>query len=188
MIFGQYKVYSVLTLFAIVSWFMADFFDEEITVETVIVDHSPDYFSVNYYKKEMTKQGLLKNELIADKMTHYADDGRTHLDNPVMTLYNSELPPWVIQSEKGILEADRDHLLLAGQVAITRSRSKKTSAIEINTSDLYVQLSISHAKTKQWAEVIDGANRTEGVGMETVFVDPIKLKFLSKVKGRYVFN
>ena len=105
-----------------------------------------------------------------------------------MTLHNSDTPPWIIRSEAGILAADGDNLLLKGQVFISRDAMKKRNSFKINTSNLRVKLSISYAETDEWAEIIDGRNRTEGVGLESTFVDPVRLKFLSRVKGRYEFN
>ncbi|MCK4841152.1 MAG: LPS export ABC transporter periplasmic protein LptC [Methylococcales bacterium] len=186
--FAEYRIYLILFVLGVTSWILADFFDEQAKVDKKIVSHSPDYFSVNYYKKEMDIDGLVKNELNADKMIHYSDDGKTHLENPVMTLHNSDASPWVIKSKTGILEADGDHLLLAGDVFISRARAKKLKPFIINTSELRVKLSTSYAETDQWGEIIDNPNRTEGVGLQATFVKPVKIKFLSKVKGRYEFN
>jgi lipopolysaccharide export system protein LptC len=188
MTFSQYKIYLILFVLALVSWFLSSLFDEEELAEVVIAEHSPDFFSLDYYKKEMTSEGVVKSELNADKMTHYSDDGTTHLENPVMTLHNPDVPPWIIKAETGILEADKDHLFLTGKVYINREGSKQSKSFEINTSNLQVQLSISYAETVDWAEIIDGLNNTQGVGMETFFVDPVRIKFLSKVKGRYEFK
>ena len=185
---GQYRVYLVLFVLVISSWFLVDLFEQEETEVTQIVDNSPDYFSTGYYKKEMAENGLAKNELIADKMTHYSEDKTTHLVSPIMTLHDSDMPPWIIRSETGVLEADGDNLLLAGKVFISRESMKKRNAFQLNTSNLRVKLSTSYAKTDEWAVIIDGRNRTEGVGLESTFVDPIRLKFLSRVKGRYEFN
>lgn len=188
MTFDQYKVYLVLCVFAVASWFLSSHFDEEEKKQVAAVAHSPDFFSSGYYKKEMTDNGLVKSELNADKMTHFSDDGTTHLEKPVMTLHNPDVPPWIIRAEGGVLEADKDHLLLSGNVYINREESEGNKSFEINTSNLQVQLSISYADTVEWAEVIDGSNNTQGIGMETFFVDPVRIKFLSNVKGRYEFK
>jgi lipopolysaccharide export system protein LptC len=188
MSFNQYKVYLILFILALASWFLSSLFDEDEHKEFVVAAHSPDFFSSNYYKKEMDAEGLVKSELNADKMTHYSDDGTTHLENPVMILHNPDVPPWIIKAKNGILEADKDHVFLEGGVNIDREGHEKSKAFTINTTNLQVQLSISYAETKEWAEVIDGSNNTQGVGMETFFVDPVRIKFLSKVKGRYEFK
>jgi len=188
MTFSQYRVYFVLFFLVISSWFLADIFEIKQVTKVKVVDHSPDYFSTGYYKKEMDIRGLIKSELTAEKMIHYGDDETTHLEKPVMTLYNEDIPPWVIRSETAILEADGDHLQLVGKAVISRAGMKKLRPFKMNTSDLRVKLSTSYAETNQWAEIIDDRNRTEGIGVEIVFIDPVRLKFLSRVKGRYVFN
>jgi len=188
MIFSQYGVYLVLAVLMAGSWLLADFFEEELKEPVTLVAHSPDYYSNGYYKKEMTQQGLLKNELTADKMIHYSDDGKTYLAQPVMTLYNSDTPPWVIRSKKGVLEADGDHLQLVGKVNITREGTKDIRAFVLNSLDMKVKLSTSYAETKKWAEIIDAQNRTQGIGLKITFTEPVRINFLSKVKGRYEFN
>jgi len=186
--FDQYRVQLVLFFLLLGSWFLADIFDQKQGKEFVAANHSPDYFSVGYYKKEMSLRGFTKSELTADNLIHYIDDGTTHLENPVMTLYNPDKPPWNIKSSSGVLAADGDHLLLSGKVFINREGTKKQAPFDINTSELRVKLSINYAETDQWAELIEGTNRTEGIGMNAIFVEPVQIKFLSKVKGRYEFN
>jgi len=185
-----YRVYLVLLVLAAGSWWLASLFEPKKAKKVTVIDHSPDYFSQGYQKQEMDAMGQLKTELIADKMTHYSDDGTTHLDNPTMTLYhsNSLVPPWLIHAQKGLLEADHDHLLLGGKVRIERQANQQYKALTIITSDLQVKLSTSRAKTHHWAMIKDSKNSTQGVGFEAKFSQPIKLKFLSKVKGRYVFH
>ncbi len=185
---GQYKVYFVLLFLAISSWFLADIFEAKNVEKVKVEDHTPDYFSTGYYKKEMAEDGLIKSELIADKMIHYSDDETTHLENPVMTLYNPSVPPWIIKSETAVLEADGDHLQLLGKVFISRASTKKLRLFKLNTSKMKVKLSTNYAETNQWAEIIDDKNTTKGVGLEITFKEPVRIKFLSKVKGRYVFN
>lgn len=185
---SQNRVYFVLFLLVISSWFLADLFEPKEVVKAPVVDHSPDYFSQGYYKKEMDKEGLLKNELTADKMIHYSDDETTHLEKPVMTLHSADVPPWVIKSETAILEADGDHLQLMGKVNISREGTENLRPFVLNSSKMRVKLSTSYAETEQWAEIIDAQNTTQGIGLEITFTEPVRINFLSKVKGRYVFN
>ncbi|MCK5828874.1 MAG: LPS export ABC transporter periplasmic protein LptC [Methylococcales bacterium] len=184
----QIRIYSILFIVGIGSWLAAYFFEVKQISEVVAVDHSPDYFSTDYTKKEMDQNGMLKSELYTAKMIHYGDDKTTELDHPVMTLYNSEAPPWIIKSQGGWLAADRNHLLLTGKVFISREETENNTLFKINTSELKVTLSTNFATTANWAELIDGSNRTEGIGLAAVFVEPLKIKFLSHVKGRYEFN
>lgn len=188
----QIQIYAALLILGAGSWIIAYLVEEKEAAEFTIASHSPDYFSEGYSKRETDQYGVIKNELFATKMTHYSDDGKTHLDNPLMTLYSATnqetTPPWVIKSDTGILEPDGDHLLLAGDVYISRNKAKDYRLFKINTSELWVTLSSSFAETSEKATLIDGPNKTKGLGFEMNFADPIKIKFLSNVRGRYVFN
>lgn len=180
----KYQLYVYVTAAALFSWWLQQLYEQR-AVELDVAANSPDFFSTGYYKREMDLQGVPKSELIAEKMLHYKADGSTHLEKPVMTLYNPNAAPWVIQSDSGIMAADGDNLQLNGKALINREASKGSSALKINTSDLRVKLSSHYAETSAWAEIISPPNRSEGIGMEVTFVSPIQLKLLSKVKGRY---
>lgn len=170
------------------SWLMAELSVEEDSTVAVVVENSPGYFSHNYSKREIDAQGILISHLQAKKMIHYSDDGTTHLHSLLMSFFNTDESPWLIESEIGVLQADKDHLLLSGNVTIEKEKYLNDRPFKINTSDLLVTLSTSFASTLQWAELIDGVNVTQGIGFEMKFSEPVKLSFLSNVKGRYVFK
>lgn len=181
----EFRLYLIVAVAALLSWGLVRW-HEERDVQIKIAENSPDFFSSGYYKKEMDGEGLPKSELLADKMLHYAADGSTHLEKPVMTLYNNTgQSPWVIKADSGIMAADGDNLQLNGQTFINREPSKGVTALTVNTADLRVKLSSHYAETSAWAEIISPPNKTTGSGMEVTFVSPIHLKLLSKVKGRY---
>jgi len=181
----ELRLYLIVAAIALLSWGLARW-NEERDVTLKIAENSPDFFSTGYYKKQMDSEGLPKNQLLADKMQHFKADGATHLEKPLMTLFNNTgAAPWLIKAENGIMAADGDNLQLMGQTNINREASKSASALTINTSNLHVKLASNYAETPEWAEIISSPNKTSGTGMEVTFVSPIHLKLLSKVQGRY---
>lgn len=180
--------YFYLLIIAAVSWSLVKLAGLEETNRVPVPPHSPDYFSKGYTKWEMTDLGLLKSKLTANEMIHYSDDGTTHTLNPLMVFQNRKTPPWIIKSETGILSADGKDLLLNGKVTIDRAGADGVRELRINTSNLKVKPETSHAETDQWAELISLPNRTTGTGMKLVFVEPIYLKLLKGVKGKYEKN
>ncbi len=188
MFFQQFRIYIVVAVVALLSWWQVKVIERGGEKLSVIEKNSADYFSIGYSKKEMDDAGMAKNLLLADSMTHYSGDGTTHLDKPVMTLFNDDVPPWVIRAESGILLADGENLLLNGKVYIYREESEGIKPLTVNTSDLRVKLPTNYAETDKWAEIISPPNRTIGTGMKVTFVEPIHLRLLSKVKGRYEVN
>lgn len=181
----EYRLYLLVASIAFITWSLVRWNEEQNTAMK-IAENSPDFFSSGYYKKQMDSEGLPKNELLADKMQHFKTDGSTHLEKPIMTLFNpAGDPPWVIKAEKGVMAADGDNLQLIGKNFISREGSKNTDPLTVNTSDLHVKLTTNYAETVAWAEIISPPNITSGTGMEVTFVNPIHLKLLSTVKGRY---
>ena len=182
----DFKLYLFLTAIALSSWILVELTGGEmISRLSVSPPHSPDYFSVGYTKWEMDTDGREKNKLIADKMTHYSDDGTTHLEKPVMVFLNDKTPPWVIKSQSGILSADGKVLQLHGKVWVERAEAPGVKRVIINTSNVTVNPDTSYAETKEWAELISPPNKTTGVGMKLVFKEPIHLQLLADVKGKY---
>lgn len=181
---SKYQLFVYVALVTLFSWWLQQLYQER-AAEAAAAENSPDFFSTGYRKTAMGLDGTVKNELQAVKMQHYKADGSTHLEQPVMTLYNPNAEPWLIKAEGGIMEADGDHLQLQGKTLINREAGQGSRALTVNTSDLKVVLSTHYAETTAWADIVSPPNRTSGTGMEVTFVSPIHLKLLSKVKGRY---
>ncbi len=181
---GKYS-YVVVAVIALLSWWLVKLTVIDLLGKREAVAHSPDYFSSSYTKWEMAKTGELKTKLLADKMVHYKDDGTHHLDKPVMTFYNAKTPPWVIQSETGIVSADGKTVFLNGKAVVDRAKAEGVSPLTINTSNLKVKPEISYAETADWAELISLPQRTTGIGMKLVYAEPIHVELLAKVRGHY---
>lgn len=184
----QYRTYLFAFAMAVASWGLVSITSREEGAQTVAAKNSIDFFSNGYRKKEMNPQGELSSELVATNMSHNSDDLTTHLVDPVMTLHNKTPSPWLIQSERGILSANGEDLFLGGKVYIQREAAAGVNPLIINTSELNVHLPSNFAETKEWAEIIAPPNKTTGVGMKVTFIDPIHLRLLAKVKGRYELN
>lgn len=181
----DFKIYLYLGAFALCSWILVKFTGIELTGPGIIPPHSPDYFSTGYTKWEMDKTGKPKNKLTADKMTHYSDDGTTHLDNPLMFFHNEKTPPWIVKSETGVMSADGKDLLLNGKASVERAAAPGVRGLTINTSNIKVNPETRYAETREWAELISPPNRTTGIGMKLVFAQPVHLQLLANVKGKY---
>lgn len=184
-LWDKYQLYVYVGAIALLSWWLVQLNQHEETGGAVIAQDSPDFFSNGYYKKQMDATGLPKNELKAVKMTHSKERGDTQLEKPVMTLYSPEQAPWVIVADNAVLASNGDDLQLLGDNLISREAFKRNAALTVKSRDLNVKLSSHFAKTDAWAEIVSPPNKTSGTGMEVTFVSPIRLKFFSKVKGRY---
>ncbi|MDP2179490.1 LPS export ABC transporter periplasmic protein LptC [Methylicorpusculum sp.] len=186
---GNYKIYVYAVAFALISWWLLLLNEtEQASLLSGADVHSPDYFSNGYTKWEMGTNGQLKNKLIADEMKHYSDDGTIHLTKPVMTLINKTTPPWVIESETAKVSGDGKLIFLNGKAVVKREGAQGVRPMKINSSNLRVKPEESYAETDEWAELLSPPNRTEGVGMQLNYGDPIRVKLFAKVRGKYEFK
>lgn len=175
----------VAGIFALASWLLLQLSMPEQRIAEVIASHGPDYYSAGYQKKEMNTLGLLTSEIKAAKMQHYPDDGSVHLEAPVLKFYRANLPPWVITASNGVLSQTGKELWLHGAVLVTRAAAKGGRSITIKTSEVRVLPESSDAHTTQWAELSSPPDITSGVGMQLHFTDPIHIKLLNNVRGKY---
>ena len=185
------RLYFLAIIIALLSWWMLEAFQVDsssLDNKGAKPERSVDYFSSDYIKKELDKNGQLKTELQAKKLLHYKEDGITEMLQPMMTLYNADSPPWIIRAESGILSADGKNLQLNGTVFIDRAGSIDIKEFKLKTSNLKVKTQESYAEGDEWAELSSGDNWIHGVGIQLVFKKPISLKLLSKVKSYYEFK
>jgi len=176
--------YLLLTTLSLASWWLLKLNGiEDGRIPAPL--HSPDFFSTRYVKWEMDGLGQPKKKLVADKIEHFADDGLTHLLNPKMDFKNNQSVSWTIHSEAGVLSKDGKDLNLTGQVIIERGESGKQRMLKIITSNLKVQPETNQAETQERVEIINPPNVTTGVGMKLFFAEPVTLRLLANVKGKY---
>jgi lipopolysaccharide export system protein LptC len=181
----SHYIYVTLAFLVGLSWWLIRLSEPELPVHAVVSAHSADYFSTGYTKIEMNSSGLPKNKVIADKVVHFSDDDTTELQNPLMTIFKQDGPNWVIRSETGIIPAGGRDMFLNGKVFIHRETAPGIKPMKINTSNLRIKPKQDYAETDEWAELIMPPNRTTGIGMQANFGEPLIIKLLSNVRGKY---
>ena len=182
---AKFQFFVLISVVAIVSWWMSRLSVSENVKASVVPAQSPDYFSTDYEKVEMDIEGKLKSKVTADKLMHYSETDIAELENPVITMFKPDAPVWVIRSETGTVPAGGRDVFLNGKVFIDRAKAPGFKEIKIITSNLRVKPEQDYAETDEWADLIMLPGRTSGTGMEVTFSTPIHLKLLANVRGRY---
>ncbi len=147
--------------------------------------HTPDYYLESFTATMLGIDGIPEKRLIAKRMLHYPDDDTTELNEPKMTVYDGNLPPWESRSEKGWVSGDGEEILLQGQVYIDREGSEDSHPIHIITRDLRIHPSRDYAETTEDAFVQSGGSWVESTGMQVWYTQPARVKLLAEVRGRY---
>jgi lipopolysaccharide export system protein LptC len=150
--------------------------------------HRADFTVDNFTITTMDLSGAPARRLTAQEMRHYPDDDSTELDLPRLTLFNQQAPPWLIRSERGWVSPDGELVLLLGQVFIDRDGKAEVAPMHLVTRDLRVQRKLEYAETDQPVSATSGSSEVKAVGMQAWLGEPMRIKLLSKVRGRYEVN
>lgn len=178
-------IYIVAGILALFSWWLVYLSSPKEVAGIAIAEHTADYLSTGYLKRELDIYGMLKSEVKAEKMLHYGDDGSVELHHPVLSFFRRNSKPWIIKSESGLLINQGKELQLNGFVYASKAAMPGSRGISISTSDLRVYPETSYAETAKWAELKSSPDITTGIGMQLKYSDPIHITLLNKVQGKY---
>lgn len=175
----------LLVLLALASWWLA----ERLTPKDESAPKSADNSQVDYYSKNirrtvLTPEGVPKEILLAEVMTHYKDDNRTEMENPVMVLYKKDGEPWVIRSERSTSLAEGQAVLLRGKVLITRKDSKGDE-LKIVTSNVKYTPDKDYAETQEHLLMLSKDDTTSATGAEVTFEPVLKVNLLADVRRKH---
>lgn len=147
--------------------------------------HLPDFWVEQLSALTMGADGRPAQRLAATSMRHYADDETTELTDPVLLVYEPNLPPWEIRSERGWMSADGELVLLQGEVHINRQVSDRSRSVHLVTRDLRVQPKEEYAETDQPVRAESGPHWVTARGLEAWLRAPVRIKLLAQVRGYY---
>jgi len=173
-----------LLLLAGGSWWLADNLTPKDDTEAKVDPSQVDYYSKNIHRTVLTPEGVPKEVLFAELMTHYKNDNRTDMDKPVMTLYKKGGEPWIIHSEKGTSQAGGKTVLLHGKVLITR-KNDKGEEMKIHTSNVKYTPDTEYAETAERVLMETKDDTTSGTGAEVYFEPVLTIKLLADVRRKH---
>ena len=145
-----------------------------------------DYYVIGLDVTRMTAAGLPAHRLRAQRLRHFSSDETTELDQPRLTVYQADAPPWEVDAERARISADGSLLLLQGEVLIERAAGRTTRPIRMQTRELRVRPREDYAETDEKVRVESESDWLVAVGMQAWLRAPNRLKFLSQVNGYHV--
>ena len=175
---------SVALLLAGSSWWYIETTQEEEKVYSK-PGHEPDFFVNGFSATALDESGKPRHRLSAERMVHYLDDKSTEVTKPVFTIYDEGKSDWMATSETGWMSEDGELVLLNGKVIIDRPGSQTASPLHVVTSNLRVYPKKDYVETDEFVRLTSGDNWLTATGFQGWFKAPIRLKFLSEVRGRY---
>ena len=176
----------VLVLAALFSWWLVQREPEQTRAIAHSGPREVDYYVTGLEVTRMTQAGRPAHRLEVAQARHYTDDDTTALDQPQLTVFQDDAPPWEIDAERGWVSADGSLVLLGGEVLIARAGDADNRPVRIQTRDVRVQPQQDYAETDERVRVDSEDDWLVAVGMQAWLRPPSRLKFLSQVRASYV--
>ena len=108
------------------------------------------------------------------------------IENPLLVLHQQDIT-WNLTANSATITADKEHVELLGKVYVQRLELISGSRIELNTSELKIEVTPQTADTFEPVSLFDGLNHIDAVGMHLDMMnDTFKLK--QQVKAIYAAN
>jgi len=150
--------------------------------------HKIDYFVKGAQSVTMTAAGAPKQRLAADYIQHFIDDDTTEVTKPMLTMHSPTKPNIYLNSETALISSDAELISLNGAVHIQRDSIDDVAPINIDTSNLRVQLPNDYAETDDFVIIKSGFSSIQGTGLNIHFREPIKMKILNNIQGRHAIQ
>ncbi len=108
------------------------------------------------------------------------------IENPLLVLHQQDIT-WNLTADSATITADKEHVKLLGKVYVQRHELLTGKRVELNTSELSIEVTPQTASTFEHVSVFDGINSMNAVGMEmSMMNDTFELK--QQVKAIYAVN
>lgn len=175
---------SALILLAVATWWLARPNEPE-TLGKIGTRHEPDHYMEKMTLTLTDPLGKPQQVLRSETVVHYIDDDTTTLNQPHLTVFDQDQPPWEMFSDTGLVSSDARQIVLSGRVRIERAGSDSARPLKILTSNLRVRPYEGYAETDDRVSIKSLVDKIDAVGMQVHFQEPLRLHLLSKVRGTY---
>lgn len=148
-------------------------------------ERRPDSIVEGLEAVTLNAAGEPERRLVAERLRHYADDGSSELDRPLLHVYRDDGPQWRVHARSAWINAGGDEILLQEDVVLEQDASAAGPALELRSSELLVLPELEYAETSRFAEVERGADWLTGTdGMRAWLGDALRLQVFGRVRSR----
>lgn len=147
-----------------------------------------DYYSRNIHRMTSDIGGKPLNVLDAEKLIHFQNDDHTELERPVLTLYSTDGPPWVIHGERGTAASKGTDVFLEGPVLVLRDADRNGRTVRAETSNVRIKPEEEYGETEDFVQIFSPPDELSGIGMQVHFGKALRVTVLSSVRRKHEFQ
>lgn len=178
---GRWWPTLVLLLLAAASGVVLRQLEQQPALPGTDSGHTPDFFMEGFRSTVMGLDGEPVRVLEARELLHFPDTQTKELEEPYLTLYQPDRPPWHVRSERGWVSASGDVLLLQGAVHVWRDTPGGERIVDIHTHDLRILPDTDYGETDKPVSITTQSQTSHGTGMRA-YLGENRLELLARVK------
>lgn len=145
----------------------------------------PDYIVDGLEALSTAADGRPLRRLTATQLRQFPDPGGSELDDPLLTLYRDDGPPWIGSADTGWVSPAGDEVLLRGSAHLARAAHAGNPPLTLRSSELLVLPESDYAETARSAELERGADWVTAVaGLRVWFDTPGRVILAGRVRAR----
>lgn len=145
----------------------------------------PDYRVEGLTATTMDAQGRPERRLTAAELRHYAREDTSELDDPVLTLFDPDAPPWVARSQQGLISDGGDRIDLIGDVHLRRAGSASLRPLHLTTEALWVEPEQELARTDRPMRLTSNEDWVTSAGGALVhYGDNLRVELFGPARAR----
>ena len=145
-----------------------------------------DFALQNFEYQFYDLDGMPTARLTAPDLSNHAETGISMVNKPVFDVVDHGVP-WKIIAESAIVAADKEQIILSGDVWIRRPASELGGELNINTSELTYEVSPKIASSDRPVQLMQDNDVMEAVGFR-VNMKNNRFQLLDRVKLTYAVN
>lgn len=148
-------------------------------------ERRPDYRVERFTATTMDAAGAPDRRLSAAELRHYAGEGASELDDPVLVLFNPEAPPWVVRSRHGLVTEGGDRIDLTGDVQVEREGRADLRPLHLATEALRIEPEAEVAHTDLPVRLTSNEDWiTSERGARVHFGEELRVELFGRARGR----
>ncbi len=124
-----------------------------------------DYQVEKFHFVRTAANGQAQYLLSGERMLHHPIDDSVDIISPVARNINPDAAPVTIRADAARLLEDNQHVLLVGNVRVTRPANAQSQALQITTPTLLIKTESDTMQTEDAVEITFGQSVLRGKGM-----------------------
>ena len=180
---STWKGIVLLGLVAVLTWLLAREPGEQEVRTVDRPDVRLNYALYDFSGRLLDDEGVVNLLIDSPVLRSTAESGLGTVESPEIHIQQDD-DRWYITAESAIISADREHVTLTGDVFLSRRNEVTDQLLEIETSDVVLDVNPRTAETEAPVRITQEADWLQAAGMRLDMINE-RYELLNDVRAHY---